>query len=217
MNENGKRQASKRQPAKRANAEKRNRPLKPKEEAFAENYVANGGNATDAARKAGVKGSEEYVSLAAHRMIRNDKIQSHIHKRTRERLKGVKANADEIYYLLSDHLRVDIADFEDCFTEEGSIDLQRAKAAGVSHLVKKVRTRIGRGGTKTIEIEFHDSQAAAARLAKLMGLEQQPRTNQDDVARLNAELAKLVAEGWEPEKAREIILEAEPTASRLLQ
>lgn len=192
------------------------KPLKPLHAAFVEHHAANGGNATDAARKAGVKGSKDYIRTAARRMITNDHIQAHIQERNRERLKGVKANADEIYFLLGDHLRADIADLEACILPDGRLDLKLAKKMDVSRLVKKIKTRVGPVGDVVTEIELHDSQAAAGRLAKLMGLEQAPRQNQDDVARFNAELAKLVAEGWDPEKARQIVIEAEPAASRYL-
>jgi phage terminase small subunit len=202
-------------PAKKA-AKKALPKLKPKYQTFTENVIANGGNATAAARKAGVKGSDAYVSVAAHRMLRNDKVQEYIQTRTRERLKGVKANADELYFLLADHLRADIADLDECMRPDGGLDLKLAKQMDVSRLVKKLKTRIGPGGDIITEIELHDSQAAAGRLAKLMGLEQAPRQNQDDVARFNAELAKLVSEGWDPEKARQIVIEAEPAASRYL-
>ncbi len=190
--------------------------LKPRQEAFVEHYVANGGkNASDAARKAGVTGTRGAIEVTAHRMLRNAKVQEAIHARTRERLRGVKALADEVYYLLADHLRADFGDLSDCFVN-GKFDLNKAKQSDVSRLLKKMRIREMPNGEVLTELELHDSQSAAARLAKLMGLEQQPRLNEDDTARVKAELAKLVSEGWEPDQAREIVIEADPTAARFL-
>lgn len=189
--------------------------LKPIEEAFAENYVTNGGNATDAARKAGVRGSKDYVRTAARRMITKDHIQKHIHQRTRERLKGVRATADELYFLLADHLRADLGDLQECFVN-GRLDLQEAKKRDLSRLIRKIKIRELGTGEVVTEIEIHDSQSAAFRLAQLMGLQQQPRQNDDDVARVKREIALLVSEGWEPERAREIVIQAEPAAARWL-
>lgn len=201
-------------PAKKA-PEKAKRVLKPRQEAFVENIVANGGNATDAARKAGVTGTPGSLYVKAHRMLRNVKVQEEIQERTRERLKGVKATADEVVFLLADHLRADLGELEDCF-QSGKFDLKLAKKRDLSRLLRKLKVREQPSGEIVTEIELHDSQNAARILGKYMGLEQQPRQNDDDVARVKAELAKLVSEGWDPDKAREIIIEAEPAAVRWL-
>lgn len=186
-------------------------PLNPKQEAFVENYVAQGSkNATDAARKAGVTGTPNSLPVKAHRLLRNVKVQEQIQTRVRERLKGVKATADELYFLLSDHLRADIGDLSDCF-QDGKFDIEKAKQRDLSRLVKKLKFR-----GEDAEIEMHDSQSAARILAQLMGLLQQPRQNEDDVARWKGELAKLVAEGWDLEVARQIVIEAEPSSARYL-
>lgn len=48
--------------------------LMPKQKAFADEYIKNGGNASDAARKAGYKNHE----VEGYRLIRNDKVLSYI-------------------------------------------------------------------------------------------------------------------------------------------
>ena len=48
--------------------------LTPKQKAFADEYIKNGGNASDAARKAGYKNYE----VEGYRLIRNDKVLSYI-------------------------------------------------------------------------------------------------------------------------------------------
>lgn len=195
---------------------KKKRVLKPRQEAFVENFIANGGkNATDAARKAGVKGTDGAVRVTAHRMLTNANVQTEIQERTRERLKGVKATGDELYFLLSDHLRADIGDLSHCF-RDGKFDMVLAKKQDLSRLIRKYKTRETPSGEFITEIELHDSQAAAQKLARMFGMEQQPRQNEDDVARWKAEIAKLVSDGWEPEQARAIVMEAEPASARYL-
>ena len=187
-----------------------------KQEAFAEHYIANGGNGVRAAEAAGYKGDVNTLNQVARDNLQNPTIYSY----TRERLKGVKANADEVLYLLADHMRADIAVLADCVKEDGELDLVAAQEKGVSHLVKKLKIRSFRDKNgnliKTTEVEIHDSQAAARTLAEIHGLKQQPRQNEDDAARVSREIARLVSEGIEPEQARQIVIEAEPKAARYL-
>lgn len=51
--------------------------LTPKQEAFVKEYIKNGGNASDAARKSGYKNYE----VEGYRLIRNDKVLSYIAKK----------------------------------------------------------------------------------------------------------------------------------------
>ena len=123
-------------------------------------------------------------------------------------------------YLLADHLRGSLADLETCFKEDGRLDLKKAKLLGVAHLIKKLEVEaVGRMDGKTLyktKIELYGSQSAAKILSKIQGLEQAPRRNEEDVARINREIALLVSEGWEPEEARKIVIEAEPSAAAWL-
>ena len=195
---------------------KRKRKPTLKQEKFAEVYLANGGNGVRAAEAASYRGDVNQLNQAARYNLQNPTIQEYI----RERLKGLKANADEVLYILADHMRADIAAFNDCFLEDGQLDLVKAKAAGCSHLVKKLKVRSfqDKNGNliKSTEIEIHDSQAAARTLAEIHGLKQQPRQNEDDAAKVNREIARLVSEGLEPEQAKKIVIEAEPKAARWL-
>lgn len=209
-----------RQRGKRASAETgkpKRKKLTLKQEAFAEHYIANGGNGVRAAEAAGYAGSYSVLNEAARDNLQKPVIASYV----RERLKGVKATSDEVMFLLSDHLRADIADISGCFDENGQLDLKLAKQRGVSHLIKKVKVQpVGRDEAGQAifrtEVEMHDSQSAAAKLGDYLGLKQMPRVNQEDVARVNAEIVRLVANGWEPEDARQIVIEAEPTAATWL-
>lgn len=56
--------------------------LTPKQKAFADNYIANGGNATDAARKA--RYSEKFTGPNAGKLLKNPKIAAYIAERQAE-------------------------------------------------------------------------------------------------------------------------------------
>lgn len=164
-----------------------------KQEKFVNEYLANGGNGVKAAQAAGYGGSYGTLRAIASENLTKPNISS----RVRERLDGLAATSDEVLYLLGDHLRADLADFQGCFNEDGELDLVTAKRAGVSRLVKKVksdtRTFITEDGTTVrsvkVELELHDSQGAARILADLHGLKQQPKANERD-AQANREMAE---------------------------
>jgi len=164
------------------------RKLTPKQEAFTENYLANGFNGTQAAKDAGYSGSEDTLAHVAAENLRKPQIAS----RVRERLDGLAANADEVLNLLADHMRADLADFDGCFDEDGRLDLVEAKKRGVSRLVKKLKSTtrsIPQSQDKppiretTVEIELYSAQDAAAKLIPVLGLKQKPGENEKDVER----------------------------------
>ena len=157
-----------------------------REQLFVEG-VAQGKSLTQAALDAGYSsdyagqiGSENYKRLEIQRAVQ-------------ERVQGVtQADTDEVLQLFASHLRGDVADFQDLFLEDGRLDLQKAKALGVSRLIKKldyepVELELG-DDDKIItryrcKVEFHDSQSAAKTLADIMGIKQQPRANEYDEQR----------------------------------
>lgn len=157
--------------------------ITPKQEKFAQNYIKNGGNGTQAARDAGYSGDDNTLAVTAHDNLRNPKIQKFV----RQRLEGLKATGDEVVNLLSDHMRGDMADLEDAFEADGSLSLKKAKMLGVSHLIKKLKTHSftdEKGSVHNIvTVELYNSQAAANTLAKINGLHQHPRENDADVER----------------------------------
>lgn len=56
--------------------------LTPKQKAFADNYIANGGNATDAAKKAGYSARTAYST--GNRLLKNDEIRAYIAEKQSE-------------------------------------------------------------------------------------------------------------------------------------
>src|SRR5262245_29671522 len=185
--------ATKPKPQAKKAAKKRTKKLTVKQEKFTNEYLANGGNGVQAARAAGYGGSDGTLRAIASENLTKPNISS----RVRERLDGLAATSEEVLNLLGDPLRADLADFYGCFNQDGELDLVAAKRAGVSRLVKKVksdtRTFISEDGTTVrsvrVELELHDSQGAARILADLHGLKQQPKANEHDT-QANREMAE---------------------------
>lgn len=201
-----------------------------REQLFVEG-VAQGKSLTQAALDAG------YSPDSAQKIGTENQSKPVIRQAVQARIQGViQADTDEVLQLFASHLRGDVADFQDLFLEDGRLDLQKAKALGISRLIKKLDYEpisLMAVGSKEGEIfvtryrckvEFHDSQSAAKTLADIMGIKQQPRANESDrehdrkmLETIKAEVQRLIAEGWSEADARAIVMEAEPLASQLLQ
>lgn len=136
--------------------------LTPKQQAFIEHYLTCW-NASEAARRAG------YVTKAnviGSQLLANPSIAA----RVQERLIEMKADANEVIALLSDHQRGSLDDF---IGESGQIDIDKARSMNKMRLLKKYKTtrRTRKGMTEeSVEIELHDPQAAAVQLGRHLGL-----------------------------------------------
>jgi hypothetical protein len=208
-------------------AAKAARKLTAKQEAFTEGYLANGFNGTKAAAEAGYNGNRHTLEQVAHENLRKPEIAS----RVRERLDGMAASADEVLNLLGDHLRADVADFDGLFLPDGRIDLNEARRLGISRLIKKLEYEpvslranteapaCGKCGSHPVQtrfktkVEFHDSQGAARTLVQVHGLLKQPAANPTDEEWARNELKRLMAKGFTEEKAKAMLIEAEPRAA----
>lgn len=191
--------------------------LTPKQEAFAENYLANGFNGVQAARDAGYQGSDGTLRAVASENLTKPNIAS----RVRARLDGLAANADEVLNLLGDHLRADHGDLEQCWKENGDFDLKKAKELGLSHLIKKIKRKkrpVFEGAKPTgtyeyeVELETYSAQEAASKLLPVLGLKQRASENSKDAERkktaLDAAVTRLIADGWDEAEARLIVDDA---------
>lgn len=190
--------------------------LTPRERLFVE-YVAQGKSLTQAALDAGY--SPDYAGQIGSENYKKPEIESAV----QARVSAVAATTDEVLSVLAMHLRADVADFDGAVKDNGELDLAYLKGQGVSRLIKKVRnkTRLVKEGDAlipevTTEIEIHDSQAAAWKLAELLGMKKEPATNPEDVRRVKNEIERLIEEGWTQQQAREIVLEADPRAAQWL-
>lgn len=137
-----------------------------RQEKFCLEYVVRM-NGTEAARQAGYSGNDNVLAVTAHDNLRNPKIRA----RVNELLASYTMEKNEILSRLTVMARGDIADLLDPKTM--SIDWQRAKALGVTHLVKKFKqTVITKDDSETLitEVELHDPQAALVHLGKAHAL-----------------------------------------------
>ncbi len=149
-----------------------------KREMFIENYLSNGNNGKRAAEDAGyAKGHA--AETEASRLLRNAEIQERVRARVAEA--GVQTN--EVMGTLVSHMRADLADV---YPEHPL--LKRAKAAGISHWIRKltVKEYFDKSKQATVTettVELHNSQTAAKQLCAVMGLNVDSQRNPYDLAR----------------------------------
>lgn len=176
------------------------KPRKPtvKQQKFVEEVLKHG-NATKAARDVGYKhpnkqGPANLVKLG-------------IQERIEARIAEAKVQTNEVIGTLASHMRADLADV----LPEDEI-LQKAKEAGVSHLIKKLkvtrRTIPVKDGEPieqvTHEFEMYSAQEAAKSLCNVLGLNKEAAKNPFDAAK--AAYERIVREtGLAPERARQIV------------
>jgi phage terminase small subunit len=200
---------------KSASAAKRKK-LTPKRERFVAEVIKNGGNATQAAIAAGYAESSAYQR--GHELVRNSEIQERI-QRAKQRA-GI--TPEIVTGVLAQQLLGDISDVLD---DEGRFDYKLAKKRRATGQIQKLKVRKrdlfnAQGeivGVETIhELELYSSQGAAKILVGTMGMLKQPAVNPEDMARVKAEIDRLIAEGWSEADAKAIVIEAEPRAARWL-
>ncbi len=149
-----------------------------KRELFIEHYISNGYNGKKAAESAGyAKGHG--AETEASRLLRNAEIQERVRARVAEA--GVQTN--EVIGTLVSHMRADLADV---YPEHPL--LKRAKAAGVSHWIRKLTVKEYFDKSKQAvvtetTVELHNSQTAAKQLCAVMGLNVDSQRNPYDLAR----------------------------------
>jgi hypothetical protein len=179
--------------------------------------IKNGGNATQAAIAAGY--SESGARVEGHRLLTNANIQERI-RRAKERA-GI--TPEIVSGILAQQL---LGCVEDVLDDDGRFDYKRAKETGATGQIQKLKIKTrdlfdGKGeqiGVETTyDLEMYSSQNAAKILTGTLGMLKQPAVNPEDVARVKAEIDRLVAEGWPENEAREIVIEAEPRAAQWLQ
>jgi nucleotide-binding universal stress UspA family protein len=138
--------------------------LTAKQEKFVENYLSNGGNATDAARLAGYSGTDNTLAVVGSDNLRKTKIEA----RVTQRMIDAKIHTDEVIGTLASQMRGDIADV----LPDNEI-IKRARERGVSHLIKKltVKRYYPKNGdtVETTTVEMYSSQEAARTLCAVFG------------------------------------------------
>lgn len=144
--------------------------LTSKQRAFIDHYVTNGFNGTRAAIAAGYAESGAHVE--AVRLLKIAKIKSEIE----EALEHHAMGRNEVLARLTDFARGDLGDIYN--EDTGQIDWKKIRAAGLTHLVKKIdhttkRTTLPDGTDIEIfedKIELHDPMKAITLIGKQLGL-----------------------------------------------
>jgi len=128
---------------------------------FVNNYFFHNFNATRAYMATYDEVDESTAASNASRLLRNDKVALEI----KERFDARAMKADEVIDRLSQIARGDIADFVDDY---GGFDIQAARKARKTHLLKKVKQRTIRkmgetkeDGTTGEDVEIHDIEFEA--------------------------------------------------------
>lgn len=165
-----------------------------KQQKFTEEVLKDG-NATRAAREAGYK----HPNVQGARMLVNVSIQ----ERIKQRLEDSKIQTNEVIGTLASQMRADMADIL-----PNNEVLQEAKRAGLSHLIKKMKTteRFSKDGERIVthEFEMYSAQEAAKQLCAVFGLNKLPGVNPNDAAK-EALRAILSETGLDEAKARQIV------------
>jgi phage terminase small subunit len=140
------------------------RGLTAKQEKFIASYIRCL-NASKAARDAGYAESSAHVR--GHELVRNSNIAAII----KEELAKQSMTSEEVVARLAAQARGDIIDLLDPGTL--TLDWEKAQAAGVSHLIKKLKQTIITNDdqqTEIFEIELYDAQKALVHLGKTMAM-----------------------------------------------
>lgn len=146
--------------------------LTTKQQAFVDAYLANGFNATAAARQAGYQGDAVTLASVGYENIRKPQIAALIE----ERIKALAMGADEALARLSGHARGDMSDFVSIKGGLPFVDLNKAADAGKLHLLKKFKvTKDG------VEIELYDAQSALVHILREQHLKSGEATERVDL------------------------------------
>lgn len=166
-----------------------------KQRQFVAYYLGeSGGNATDAARRAGYLEHQ----VTGHRLLRSAKIRAAIDAK----LDQVAMSQDEILARLSDIASSSLGDFMEIVEDGYRLSIPKGKRRGKLHTLKKVKTKVTttrRGGdvetfTET-EIEVKDALPALVKLGEYRGLFRQ----RIDLTTNNKAIFEPIDDGRDPD------------------
>src|SRR5688572_29033319 len=120
------------------------KPLTRKQKVFVSEYLKSF-NASDAARKAGYSVRSAYAR--GYELVRNREVKAEIEARLDE----VHMGAEEALKLTADIARGDIGEFMDVTSMGFTLDLEAAKKAGKTNLLKKVSQKTVIDGKRDTE------------------------------------------------------------------
>lgn len=150
------------------------KPLSKKHQVFLDEYLKCF-NQTRAYLKVYPSSSGEAARANAARLIARDNVKAHLQARLAE----IHMSADEALKLTADIARGDVAEIMDVSSVGFSLDMTKAKEAGKTRLIKKVKqktiTYLAKKESEEdrevveLEVELYDAQAAIRDILKLHG------------------------------------------------
>ncbi len=132
---------------------------------FAKEYIACGGNATEAAKRAGYKGSRRYLTTIGSRLLKAPDIRHYVTAHLRNAM-----DAREVVARLTDIARGSIVDFLTIDPETGQphVDFRSHRAQESMHLIKELKpTKFG------YEIKMYSKLEALELLVRVFRMDQQ--------------------------------------------
>ena len=194
-------------PAAKSGASAKKKAGKLKRDLLVEKIIENQGNVSEAARQAGYP--ESTAKSEIYRIVRRQDVQ----ERLQQRLKEAAIDPDEVRGVLNRILRADI---DDCLTDDGSFSIHRARALGMTPLIREIKYHHLGGGIESVKM--YGVLDAAKILSKIYGLEQEPQTNEFDAKRKKRDKAERKIEELmlRYHKTREEILERCPSLAKCL-
>lgn len=120
---------------------------------------------------------------ALERRLRSDVVQVRVGGRTVQ-MRGSMATEEQRSEILTRLYEMMQADIGDLLKEDGSLDLELAREAGQTRLIRKIEIKELKGKSGEIEtttkLELYSAIEAARSLADILGLKQMPRQNDAD-------------------------------------
>lgn len=141
--------------------------------------------------------SEKTARKRASTLLARPDVQAAVQQLLEEKV----MSASEVEARLGDHARADIDEFLD---DEGFFDIELARAAGVTHLIREwesneIYDKDGNHIRTRTKVKLHDAQAALTTLAKRHGMLRDQTTNLNlDMNDLTDEQLQRIAEGEDP-------------------
>ena len=150
------------------------KPLSKKHKKFIDEYLKIW-NGTRAYMRVYPKSSYESAMVSASELLRNPNIESAIS----ERMNEAHMSANEALALLADQARGDMAQLMDITSMGFNMDMAKAREAGLTKLIKKVKqkttTFIAKKESEEdrevteLEVELYDAQAAIDKILRVHG------------------------------------------------
>lgn len=139
-------------------------------------------------------------------------IHDEVERRQREAMKKAAVHTDVIVGHL---VEIATASISDVLDDNGDFDIQKARASGVDHLIKRLKKtkRTDKNGTTEVcEVELYSRLEAISQLRDNFGMKQEPRANTFEESRrqeVEREIDKIAAaEGCDRAEAAVMLRDA---------